>query len=137
MSALFKPLLHTFCLGLAFLSYSQNITPNTKGILLDQDKVNIYLKYVEFKHSIDQGGFEEWKKNNPELYQKELWYYTESFYIKRNHFSEGISLPEGSICILRFEKNRKPNAEAIVVLPGFKDVLVLIPENELIYKPND
>ncbi len=69
------------------------------------------------------------------LYAKEMWYYTESFYVKRNYNNEGITLDESIIDISRFESQRKENEEAIVTLPGFKDVIVLIPNNKLIYKP--
>jgi hypothetical protein len=136
MREFLKPLLISILIGISLQSYSQDITPNIKDIHLDQDKVNIFLKYVEFKHSIDPGGFEGWKKDNPELYLKEMWYYTESFYVKRDHFNDGITLNEGSICIPRFESSRKQNEEAMVVLPGFRDVLILMPTNNLIYKPN-
>lgn len=123
-----------FCV-ISLFSFSQNASnsPNTI-IKLNPDKVNVFVKYLEFRHSFDPGGYDTWKKENPDLYQKEMWYYSESFYIKRNYLSEGISLPEGSIYIPRFESSRKANEEAIVVLPGFKDVLVLLPENKLIYK---
>src|SRR5574343_423196 len=80
--------------------YSQNIT-------LDSNRVNIFIKYLKFNHSFENGGFETWKANNPDLYLKEMWYYSESFYIKRNHFTDGVTMNEGSIYIPRFEKHRK------------------------------
>jgi hypothetical protein len=64
-----------------------------------------------------------------------MWYYTESFYIKRDHLPDGITLNEAAIDITRFESKRQANVETIVTLDGFKDVLVLIPGNDLIYKP--
>jgi hypothetical protein len=121
----------------SFSAFSQ--TDNNSSISkinLDPEKVEIFGKYIEFRHSLEPGGFDVWKKNNPDLYEKEMWYYTESFYIKRNYLTEGISLNEGSIYIPRFESSRKPTTESIVVLPGFKDALVLIPANQLIYKDN-
>lgn len=42
---------------------------------------------------------------------------------------------EEAIDITRFESNRKQNEEATVIIPGFKDVIVLLPTNKLIYKP--
>ncbi|HWY11504.1 MAG TPA: hypothetical protein VN026_09270, partial [Bacteroidia bacterium] len=83
---------------------------------------------------LEPGGFVQWKANNPDLYLKEMWYYTESFYIKRDYLTTGDALPESSIDISRFETKRKPGVEKIVPLPGFKDAVVLIPEDKLIYK---
>lgn len=94
----------------------------------------MFLPYLAVRYG-GMIGIEEWKKNNRLLYFKELWYYCESFYVRRNYLSEGISMDEGMIDITRFESQRKENEEAIVVLPGFKDVLVLLPNNKLIYKP--
>ena len=70
------------------------------------------------------------------LYAQEMWYFSESFYVKRDHLSSGIVLNEEIIDISRFESHRKDNEEAIVELLGFKDVLVLLPKSKLIYKPN-
>lgn len=77
----------------------------------------------------------EFKKNKPHEYLKELWYYSESFYVKRNHLQEGVTMDESMIDITRFESSRKEGEEAIILLPGFKDALVLLPINKLIYKP--
>jgi hypothetical protein len=80
-------------------------------------------------------GLEDFKRNHLNEYIKELQYYSESFYVKRNHLGEGVTLDESIIDITRFENQRKPNEEAIVILPGFKDAIVLLPDTKLIYKP--
>lgn len=101
---------------------------------LNPERVKLFLPYVEWKH----GGaetFPEWKNNNKMLFAKEMWYYTESFYIKRNVSEEGVTLQEEIIDITRFESHRKQNEESVLLLPGFKDALVLIPAKDLIYKP--
>ena len=120
-----------------FTSFSQNLkTASSPTINLDPAKVAIYEKYLEYKHSFETGGYLQWKKDNPELYEKEMWYFSESFYIKRDYLSQGLALNESGIYIARFEKERKQDEEAIVTFPGFKDAMVLIPGNKLIYKPN-
>lgn len=101
---------------------------------LNPERVKLFLPYVEWKY----GGaevFPEWKNNNKMLFAKEMWYYTESFYIKRNVSAEGVTIQEEIIDITRFESHRKQNEEAVLLLPGFKDALVLIPAKDLIYKP--
>jgi len=119
-----------------FISISQNeITKIVKPIVLDSNKVKMFVKYPQFKHDIQSGGFFQWKNDNPILYKKEMWYYTESFYIKRDYLPQGITLNEASIDITRFESKRQAAVETIVTLDGFKDVLVLIPANDLLYKP--
>lgn len=103
-------------------------------INLDSNKVNTFIKYLKYNHSFEAGGFDTWKANNPDLYLKEMWYYSESFYVKRNYLNEGVTMNEGSIYIPRFESKRKETEEVIIVMPGFKDAIVLIPANQLIYK---
>ena len=98
---------------------------------LDAAKAKKFIPYLAFKHE----NFNEWKNNNKMLYHKELWYYTESFYVKRNYFAKGETLDESIIDISRFEQFRKETDESIVEIPGFKDAIVLIPNNKLIYKP--
>lgn len=114
---------------MSFLSFSQN-----EKIKLNPEKIIKFGPYVEYKHG-GKEDFPKWKENNKLLYTKEMWYYTESFYVKRNHLNEGIVLNEEIIDISRFEAQRKEDVETIVVLPGFKDVLVLMPAKDLIYKP--
>jgi len=101
---------------------------------LDPVAEKTYNPYMGWRH-IETGGLAEFKKNHPHEYLKELWYYSKSFYIKRNHFSTGNELNAGIITIDRFESSRKEFEESIVILPGYKDVLVLLPANKLIYKP--
>lgn len=105
-----------------------------QDVKLDPAKVEMYLPYVKWKHSYGDG-FEAWKENNKLAYIGELWYYTESFYIKRDHFSDGVELNEEIIDVARWEQMRKPDEEVIVRVQGFKDALVLIPGNKLIYTP--
>lgn len=60
-------------------------------------------KYVEANHMFDGQSFTTWKSENKILYYKELWYQSKSFYVKKNHLSEGITLDESIIDISRFE----------------------------------
>lgn len=118
----------------AFMLISCVSFSQVEQIKLNPEKVNKFIAYMEYKHGGAQQ-FPAWKENNKLQYAKEMWYYSESFYIKRNYHAEGIVLNEGIIDISRFESQRKESEEAIVVLPGFKDVLVLLPAKNLIYKP--
>lgn len=87
-----------------------------------------------WRHSGTEG-LADFKRDHPHEYLKELWYYSESFYIKRDHFQEGYRLNESVVAINRYENLRLENEEAIVVFPGSKDVMVMLPANKLIYKP--
>jgi len=89
--------------------------------------------YVRAKHGA-QFDFDSFKKNNKVEYYKELWYYSKSFSVKRNHFTEGFSLDESIIDISRFEYKRDENKEVMVFLDGFCDVIVLLPKSKLIFK---
>lgn len=80
-------------------------------------------------------GLEEFKKEHRYDYLKELWYYTSSFYIRRDYYDSGVELDESIIDISRFESYRKENEEAVVKIDGYKDALILLPLNQLIYKP--
>jgi len=100
----------------------------------DPEKEKKFSPYVAWRHGW-KDGFEEWKKNNTLQYYKELWYYSQSFYVKRNYLAQGAALDESAIDISRFESSRKDGEESIVTLPGMKDALVLLPANKLIYKP--
>ncbi len=126
-------ILITLAIFLSVRMISQN------SIKLDANKVIKFTPYLEYKHGGKQK-FITWKNENKILYTKEMWYYSESFYIKRNFINDGVlltglTLDESVIDISRFEYHRKQNDESIVMLPGFKDVIVLIPINKLIYKP--
>jgi len=93
-----------------------------------------YAPYVMIGHQ-NLTVFEEFKKSDRPKYLKELWYYSQSFYIRRNVFEKGVEMNDAIICISRYENLRKEKEEAVVTIPGFKDVLVLLPTNKLIYKP--
>lgn len=101
---------------------------------ISQEEEKQFSPYMMWRHN-GSIGLADFKKDHPLEYQKELWYYTRSFYIKRDHLNTGAALDKSMIPIDRFETSRLPSTEAIVVLPGFKDALVLLPENTLIYKP--
>ena len=129
------PFLLVVFLSISAVSYAQVSSSNSnEEIVLDPVKVAMFEKYCSWKHDLESGGFTQWKANNPDLYLKEMWYYTESFYVKRDYLTEGITLTEASIDISRFEVKRKEATETTITLPGFKDVIVLIPGNKLIYK---
>jgi hypothetical protein len=103
-------------------------------IKLNAEKVKQFTPYLQVRHGGVEG-FEKWKSVNKLQYTKEMWYFSESFYVKRNYSPGGERLDESMIDISRFEQHRKENEEAIVPMPGFKDALVLIPASKLIYKP--
>lgn len=98
------------------------------------EKEKKFLPYVAILHG-GMDKLETWKQENTYQYFKELWYYTESFFIKRNYLKEGLILNEEIIDISRFETNRRQSEESIVIIPGFKDALILYPLDKLIYKP--
>lgn len=125
-----------FCLVcvVSVLGAQNNSLVSVNDIQPDPKKEAMFLPYLAVRHG-GPASLQEWKKSNTVQYYKELWYYCESFYVKRNHLSQGVSLDESIIDISRFEASRKPNEEATVILPGFKDALVLLPTNQLVYKP--
>jgi hypothetical protein len=123
---------------LAGSANAQISSSNNQDLVLDPVKVAQFEPYVTVRHAYyEPGGYSGWKADNPEQYLKEMWYWSESFYFKKDYLSSGTSLPGRSIDISRFERKRKPNEEVIIVLPGFKDALVLLPSSKLIYKPID
>ena len=126
----FKIMILGILMGMSFLSFSQQ----TEEIKLNPERIKMFTPYLEFKHGGKQG-FPVWKSNNKMLYAQEMWYYSESFYMKRNVNAEGQTFNDASMDVSRFESQRKQNEEVTIILPGFKDVLVLIPGNKLIYKP--
>lgn len=124
-------------IALAWLTFGLDAQNNNiQAIKLDAKKVQMYEKYLAFKKGSIAGGYDAWKASNPEDFTKEMWYQGQSFYIKKDHLNAGEELPEASIDVSRFEQHRKQNEEAVVILPGFKDALVLLPTNKLLYKPN-
>ncbi len=129
---MFKIILSGFFIFFYIFSEAQITSPN--DLKPNAEKEKKFLPYVAILH----GGIEKleaWKQENTYQYFKELWYYTESFYISRNYLKEGLVLNEEIIDISRFEFNRKQSEESIVLIPGFKDALILYPSNKLIYKP--
>ena len=115
-------------MGISFLSLGQDWSK----VKLDPAKEKKFQPYLEIRHDGPQV-FQQWKSANKYEYVKQMWYFSESFYVKRNHLAEGVVLDESIIDIARFEHERKQNEEAIVVLPGFKDVLVLLPAKDCFY----
>lgn len=126
-----KMIIIVICLLLATAVKSQ-INPADYNVSAVKEKQ--YQPYLMAKKGTAQD-FEAWKKENKILYRKEIWYYSESFYIKRNVSTTGTSIDASQIDISRFESNRKLNEESIVIIDGFKDAIVLLPTNKLIYKP--
>lgn len=124
-----------FCFAVsAFKAQSSDALVSVENIKPDPKKEAMFLPYLAVRHG-GPATLQEWKKSNTLQYYKELWYYCESFYVKRDYLSTGVNLDESIVDISRFESSRKPNEESIVVLPGFKDALVLLPSNQLLYKP--
>lgn len=125
-----KILFLSILLGMSFASFSQQ----AQEIKLNPERVKMFLPYVEWKHGGKQG-FAAWKNNNKMLYAQEMWYYSESFYVKKNVSDQGQVLDESYIDVTRFESQRKQNEEVTINLPGFRDAVVLKPTSQLIYKP--
>jgi len=94
-----------------------------------------FIPYICQKLGIKKEEFSTWKKSNNLLFHKQLWYYSKSFYVKRNFYSEGEKLDESIIDISRFEYYRRDSTENTIVIPGFRDAIVLLPNNQLKYKP--
>jgi hypothetical protein len=91
-----------------------------------------FENYVWAKHG-SAFDFNYFKENNKIEYLKELWYYSQSFYVKRNHFQSGETMDETMIDISRFDSTRKEDSEEIITISGFKDVIVLLPKNKLLF----
>jgi hypothetical protein len=123
-----------FIISILFAIYSKGFS-QVEDIKLHAEKVQMYSKYLATRHG-GETGLEQFKTENKYAYMQEMWYFTESFYIKRNHSTEGVSINADIVDITRFEQYRKANEEAIVEIPGFKDALILLPTKNLIYKPN-
>lgn len=117
---------------ITFFSLATKAQLNSLEISAEKDKM--YSPYMLNRHQGTEG-LADFKKNHPHDYLKELWYYSESFYVKRAYLNTGVALDASIIDISRFESERQENEEQIIVLPGFKDVIVLLPNSKLIYKP--
>lgn len=130
----FRFFLMVFGLSAFFSVSAQNNSFQTDLLKPDPAKEAKFLPYLAVRHG-GMAVIEEWKSKNTYKYYQELWYYSESFYVKRNYVTEGLELDESIIDISRFEAERKATEESVVILPGFRDAIILIPGNKLIYKP--
>lgn len=130
MKTIMRSLLLSFGLIMSLSAFSQQ--PDWSKVKIDPIKEKQFLPYVEMRH----GGaelFAKWKAENKFQYVKEMYYMSESFYVKPNHSTEGIALDVAIIDVVRFENQRKENEETLIALPGFKDAIVLLPANKLFY----
>jgi hypothetical protein len=121
-------------LYLGFIVLSFNAVAQVNSLEANPEKERIYNSFMLWRHSGSEG-LSDFKKNHPHEYLKELWYYSESFYISRDYLKEGTAMIAAAIDISRYEYARKENEEAVLLLPGYRDALVLLPNNKLIYKP--
>ncbi len=96
----------------------------------------MFLPYL-YGHHGGKEGLERFKREQPHQYLKELWYVSSSWYIKKDHLSNGATLDPQIVCIERFESYRKENEEVYLVLPGFRDAIVFLPASQLIYRFNE
>jgi hypothetical protein len=117
-----------------FACFLQTAFSQVNSLQISEEKEKSYTPYMYHAHGGPEG-VAQFKAEHRYDYLKELWYYAESFYVKRNYLSEGVRLDESGIDISRFESFRKENEEGIVKLPGYCDVLVLLPKNALIFQP--
>jgi hypothetical protein len=121
-------LLLTFC-------FSAAINAQTNSLEVSEEKER---KFQPFMYHLYGGpeGVAEFKRDNRYEYLRRLWYYAESFYIRKDVNKDGtFSLMDSDIDISRFEQFRKESEEAIYSIEGCKDVIVLLPANKLIYRP--
>jgi len=111
-----------------------NNSVNWEKLKIDPIKEKMFLPYVEYNHSFEQE-FQTWKKENKFQYIKEIWYYSESFYVIHHVNDEGVTIDESTIDITRFDYVRDKTKEVNVSLigAGFNDTIVLLPANKLIY----
>ena len=110
------------------------VSSQVNNLEIDPAKEKMYRPYMLWRHQGTEG-LDAFKKNQPHEYMKELWYYSESFYIKRDYLQNGERLDESIIDISRLDSQREEDTEFIVILPGFRDVIVLLPFKKLIYSP--
>jgi hypothetical protein len=103
-----------------------------KWVPMDYLAEKKFGKYVQARYGINSN-FDKWKEENKILYSNEIWYQSKSFYVIRDFFKDGEKLDESMIDISRFEIKRGDDDESYVNFDGFKDVIVLLPKNKLIY----
>lgn len=119
------------------LLISINVRAQNQEIKLDANKIKMYLPYLQAKLGLSTPAFNAWKENNKSLYAKEMWYYTESFYLKKNQNINGANINVEQFDVSRFEHLRSIDAEVIIPMEGFKDAIVLLPKSKLLYHPNN
>ena len=122
-------LLLSFVTLVSLSTFSQNLDQ----FKLNADKVSKYQIFLAARHG---GGevFNQWKENNKVQYTQEMWYFSESFYVKKNAYSEGVQLDVSIIDVSRFEDQRKENEEVQIQLGGYKDAVILLPRKDLLHK---
>src|SRR5436305_6213235 len=128
--------LSTSFLLLLFTFAAAPFLAQINSLEIKPEREKMFTPYMYARHNGPEG-LADFKKNSPHEYLKELWYYSESFYVKRDYFPDGFRLEESYVDISRFENQRKETDEAVVILPGHKDVVILKPENKLLYKPKN
>lgn len=130
MKSIFKQvaLALIFCCAGITLNAQQTEFPK-----LDDKKVQEVIPMLEAEHG-GKDGLQKWRDENPWRYYGTLWYLTESFYVKRDYFVGGVTL-DGVVDVRRLDHARKENDTAVVQFRSFRDVVVLLPANKLIYKP--
>lgn len=122
-----KKLLFIFLTLFYFKGISQ-----LKMIPMDYSSEEKFGKYIQARYGIHTD-FEKWKEENKILYANELWYQSKSFYIQRDFFKTGEKYDESFFEVSRFEIKRGDDDESIISFEGFKDVIVLLPKNKLLY----
>ena len=110
----------TFKIGVLFLflGMSPRFFSQVNPLEISPEQEKDFAPYMYFMHGGTEG-LANFKTSQPHTYLKELWYFSKSFYVKRNYLDKGAVLNEAIIDIARFETSRKLDEEAIVVLPGF------------------
>ena len=101
---------------------------------ISKEKEAMYTPYMYWRHG-GKESLEQFKKEQPHEYLKELWYYCESWYVEKDYSATGVPLDLYVVDISRFEQYRKESELFYLVLPGYKDAIVLLPGSQLIYKP--
>lgn len=101
---------------------------------ISKEKEAMYTPFMYWRHG-GKESLEQFKKEQPHAYLKELWYYCESWFVAKDYSATGVALDLHVVDISRFEQYRKDSEPFYLVLPGYKDAIVLLPANQLIYKP--
>ena len=134
-----KKLLLLITLSLLTISSIKSQTIDLGKLRVDPIKEKMYSPYVEYRHGFDADvitrSFQKWKEDNKYQYLKELWYYSESFYVIHHVNDEGITIDESTIDISRFDSVRDLTNEVSIPLngAGFNDTIVLLPINKLLF----